>query len=256
LKELLSAYETGVPVPPLRERVIPVGDIAAAYAVQREMTEHWQTQGRRLVGAKIGLTSRAVQEVFGVFQPDFGVLFADMAVPDGETVELDRLIQPKVEAEIAFVLSADLPNKESTSVDVMRAVDYLLPAIEIVDSRITGWDISIVDTVADNASSGLYVLGTGPVALKDVDLRLCGMVLEHAGEPVSVGAGAACLGNPLNAVTWLARTQARMGTPLRAGDVVLSGALGPMVAVTPGATYEARISGLGSVRVGFSKEGS
>jgi 2-keto-4-pentenoate hydratase len=254
MKELLAAYETGVPIPPLRERVIPVGDITAAYAMQKEMTEHWQTQGRRLVGAKIGLTNPAVQEVFGVFQPDFGVLFADMAVPDGDTVDLGRLIQPKVEAEVAFVLGEDLLNKESTSVDVMRAVDYLLPAIEIVDSRITGWDISIVDTVADNASSGLYVLGTSPAALKDVDLRLCGMVLEHAGEPVSVGAGAACLGNPLNAVTWLARTLARMGSPLRAGDVVLSGALGPMVAVTPGACYEARICGLGTVRVGFSKE--
>ena len=121
-------------------------------------------------------------------------------------------------------------------------------------TRIAGWDISIVDTVADNASSGLYVLGTSPAPLKDVDLRLCGMVLEHDGEPVSVGAGAACLGNPLNAVTWLACTLARMGSPLRAGDVVLSGALGPMVTVSPGAVYEARIAGLGSVRVGFSKK--
>ncbi|GIH09286.1 2-keto-4-pentenoate hydratase [Rhizocola hellebori] len=254
MKELLAAYDSGVPIPPLRERMIEVGDIEAAYAVQKEMTEHWLAQGRRLVGAKIGLTNPAVQGVFGVYQPDFGVLFADMAVPDGDTVDLARLIQPKVEAEIAFVLGEDLPNKESTSVDVMSAVDYLLPAIEIVDSRITDWDISIVDTVADNASSGLYVLGTSPVALKEVDLRLCGMVLEHAGEPVSVGAGAACLGNPLNAVTWLARTLARMGSPLRAGDVVLSGALGPMVTVTPGAVYEARIAGLGSVRVGFSKK--
>ncbi|HCT80935.1 MAG TPA: 2-keto-4-pentenoate hydratase [Micromonosporaceae bacterium] len=252
MKELLEAYETGTPIPPLRERVIPVGDIEAAYQVQKSMTEHWLTQGRRLVGAKIGLTSKAVQEVFGVFQPDFGVLFADMAVPDGDTVSLKRLIQPRVEAEIAFVLGDDLPSAETTSVDVIRAVDYLLPAIEIVDSRITGWDISIVDTVADNASSGLYTLGTTPTSLGDVDLRLCGMVLEHAGEPVSVGAGAACLGNPLNAVTWLASTMARMGSPLQAGDVVLSGALGPMVPVTPGATYEARISGLGSVRVSFT----
>jgi 2-keto-4-pentenoate hydratase len=252
ISELLGAYETGQPVPPLRERLLPVGDIDAAYAVQKRLTEHWLTQGRRLVGAKIGLTSKSVQSVFGVYQPDFGALFADMAVPEGSTVDLGRLIQPRVEAEIAFVLGADLPHKEVTSVDVIRATDYLLPAIEIVDSRITGWDISIVDTVADNASSGLYVLGTTPKALSQVDLRLCGMVLTHQGEPVSVGAGAACLGNPLNAVTWLAATMARMGSPLRAGDVVLSGALGPMVPVTPGAVYEARISGLGSVRVGFS----
>lgn len=252
MKELLTAYESGQAIPPLRDRVIAAGDIAAAYAVQRQLTEHWLTQGRRLVGAKIGLTNPAVQEAFGVFQPDFGVLFADMEVADGDTVDLGRLVQPRVEAEIAFVLKEGLPYKETTSVDVMRAVDYLLPAIEIVDSRISNWDISIVDTVADNASSGLYVLGTSPTPLREVDLRLCGMVLEHAGEPVSVGAGAACLGNPLNAVTWLACTQARMGSPLRAGDVVLSGALGPMVPVTAGARYEARISGLGSVRVAFS----
>ncbi len=252
MNELLGAYATGVPIPPLRERLLPVGDIDAAYAVQKEVTAHWLTQGRRLVGAKIGLTNKAVQSVFGVFQPDFGVLLADRAVNDGDVVDLGRLIQPRVEAEIAFVMGADLPYKEVTAVDVIRATEYLLPSIEIVDSRITNWDISIVDTVADNASSGLFVLGTQPVKLSDVDLRMCGMVLEHMGEPVSVGAGAACLGNPLNAVTWLASTMARMGTPLRAGDVVLSGALGPMVSVTPGARYEARISGLGSVRVGFS----
>lgn len=252
MNELLAAYEKRTAIPPLRERLIPVGDIDAAYAVQREMTAGWVAEGRRLVGAKIGLTNPAVQQVFGVFQPDFGVLFADMAVPDGDQVDLTRLIQPRVEAEIAFVLGADLPHEQSTSVDVIRATEYVLPAIEIVDSRIENWDISIVDTVADNASSGLYVLGTRPQPLSNVDLRLCGMVLEHAGEPVSVGAGAACLGNPLNAVVWLASTMARNGTPLRAGDVVLSGALGPMVSVAPGASYEARVSGLGSVRVSFS----
>ncbi len=256
MKELVEAYEKRAAIPPLRERVVPVGDIDAAYEVQRAMTADWVAQGRRLVGAKIGLTNPAVQKVFGVFQPDFGVLFADMAVPDGDRVDVTRLIQPRVEAEIAFVLGRDLPFEQATSVDVIRATEYLLPSIEIVDSRIESWDISIVDTVADNASSGLYVLGTRPVALSKVDLRLCGMVLEHAGEPVSVGAGAACLGNPLHAVVWLASTMARNGTPLRAGDVVLSGALGPMVAVTPGASYEARISGLGSVRVSFSSEGA
>lgn len=150
------------------------------------------------------------------------------------------------------MLGADLPHDQLTVADVIRATDHLLPAIEIVDSRIAGWDISIVDTVADNASSGLFVLGNTPRLLSDVDLRLCGMVLEHAGEPVSVGAGAACLGNPLHAVVWLARTMALAGTPLRAGDVVLSGALGPMVPVTPGAAYEARIAGLGSVRACFN----
>ncbi|ROO59319.1 2-keto-4-pentenoate hydratase [Micromonospora sp. Llam0] len=249
---LTGAYDTGVPCPPLRDRLLPAGDAAAAYAVQRATVAGWSAVGRRRVGAKIGLTSPAVQAAFGVYQPDFGVLFADMAVPDGDEVDLAGLIQPRVEAEVAFVLGADLPDGPATVVDVLRATDFLLPAIEIVDSRITDWDISIVDTVADNASSGLFVLGDRPVPAASVDLRECGMVLESAGEPVSVGAGAACLGNPVHAVAWLASTMAAAGDPLRAGDIVLSGALGPMVPVTPGAAYEARIAGLGTVRTRFS----
>ncbi|WP_089158281.1 2-keto-4-pentenoate hydratase [Micromonospora sp. NBS 11-29] len=253
-RELATVRQDGKPCPPLRGRLLPDGDVEAAYRVQQVHTRQRLDEGRRRIGAKIGLTSRAVQESFGVFQPDFGMLFDDMAVDDGAEVPIGRLLQPRVEAEIAFVLGADLPDERVTPVDLLRAVDHVLPAIEIVDSRIAGWDISIVDTVADNASSGLFVLGTAPRRLADVDLRLCGMVLKHAGEPVSVGAGAACLGNPLHALRWLAGTLARAGAPLTAGDVVLSGALGPMVPVTPGAAYEARISGLGSVRTCFSKE--
>ncbi|MBM7490410.1 2-keto-4-pentenoate hydratase [Micromonospora luteifusca] len=255
-RELADARNTGKPCPPLRGRLLPEGDVESAYRVQQLQARAWQGRGERRVGAKIGLTSRAVQETFGVFQPDFGMLTDAMAVGDGVEVAIDRLLQPRVEAEIAFVLDKDLPDPQITLVDLIRAVDYVLPAIEIVDSRIAAWDISIVDTVADNASSGLFVLGTTPRRLADIDLRLCGMVLEHAGEPVSVGAGAACLGNPLHAVQWLAGTLARAGDPLRAGDVVLSGALGPMVPVTPGAAYEARISGLGSVRTCFSAGGN
>jgi 2-keto-4-pentenoate hydratase len=270
---LAGAYRSGVPCPPLRESLLPAGDVEAGYAVQAAMLAEWLAAGRRPVGAKVGLTSPAVQRQLGVDQPDCGVLLADLAVPDGGEVALGReagpgrndrgprsappaggrLLQPRVEAEVAFVLGADLRYEQVTSVDVIRATDHLLPAIEIADSRIAGWDISIVDTVADNASSGRYVLGTRPVRLADVDLRLCGMVLERAGEPVSVGAGAACLGNPLHAVAWLAGTLARAGRPLQAGDLVLSGALGPMVPVTPGAAYQARISGLGSVRVCFDR---
>ncbi|WP_319461812.1 2-keto-4-pentenoate hydratase [Micromonospora sp. RTP1Z1] len=254
-RELDAARESGTPCPPLRGRLLPEGDVESAYQVQQLQAQARWDRGERRVGAKIGLTSRAVQENFGVYQPDFGVLTDVMAVGDGVEVSTDRLLQPRVESEIAFVLGADLTDERITTVDLIRAVDHVLPAIEIVDSRIAGWDISIVDTVADNASSGLFVLGTTPRRLADVDLRLCGMVLEHAGEPVSVGAGAACLGNPLHALEWLAGTMARAGDPLRAGDVVLSGALGPMVPVTPGAAYEARISGLGSVRTCFSKDG-
>ncbi|MFC0502998.1 2-keto-4-pentenoate hydratase [Micromonospora costi] len=253
-RELAEARRTGKPCPPLRGRLLREGDVESAYRVQQLQARAWQGRGERRVGAKIGLTSRAVQESLGVFQPDFGMLTDAMAVGDGVEVSIDRLLQPRVEAEIAFVLGADLTDDRVATADLIRAVDHLLPAIEIVDSRIADWDISIVDTVADNASSGLFVLGTSPRRLADVDLRLCGMVLEHAGEPVSVGAGAACLGNPLHALEWLARTMARSGDPLRAGDVVLSGALGPMVPVTPGAAYEARISGLGSVRTCFTRE--
>jgi 2-keto-4-pentenoate hydratase len=253
-RELAEARDTGKPRPPLRGRLLPEGDVGAAYRVQRRQVSDWLNAGQRRVGAKIGLTSRVVQESFGVYEPDFGVLTDVMAVPDGAEIDLDRLLQPRVEAEVAFVLGTDLSHDRVTTADLLRAVDHLLPAIEIVDSRVAGWDISIVDTVADNASSGLFVLGTTPRRPADVDLRLAGMVLEHAGEPVSVGAGAACLGNPLHALAWLAGTMARAGDPLRAGDVVLSGALGPMVAVTPGAAYEARISGLGSVRTCFTGE--
>src|SRR3546814_165540 len=186
--------------------------------------------GRRLVGRKIGLTARSVQQALNIDQPDFGMLFADMEVPDGGTVGAGRLLQPRVEGEVAFVLGRDITVSDPTIADVIRAVDFLLPAIEIVDSRIAGWDLQIVDTIADNASSGLYVLGAEPRSLRDIDLRLCGMVLEKGGEPVSSGAGLACLGNPLQALRWLAHTMVKVGRPILAGDVVLSGALGPLVA--------------------------
>lgn len=250
--ELRRAYELGVPCAPLRGRLVPADDVGMAYEVQRVLVGEWVAAGRRRVGAKVGLTSVAVQRQLGVDQPDFGVLLADMAVPDGGEVPVGRLLQPRVEAEVAFVLGGDLPYEQVTTADVIRATDCVLPAIEIVDSRIASWDISIVDTVADNASSGMFVLGTRPRRLADVDLRHCGMVLEQAGVPVSVGAGAACLGNPVHAVAWLAGTLARAGSPLRAGDVVLSGALGPVVEVRPGAAYRARIAGLGSVQVAFA----
>jgi 2-keto-4-pentenoate hydratase len=174
-----------------------------------------------------------------------------MAVPDGEPVAFSKVLQGKVEAEVALVLARDLDAPPFTLVDLISAVAYALPAIEIVGSRIENWNIKLLDTIADNASSGLFVLGTEPRKLEALDLRLCGMVMERRGEPVSTGAGAACLGNPLNAALWLAHTMAQRGSPLRAGDVVMSGALGPMVAVAPGDVFEARIEGLGSVRAAF-----
>lgn len=248
---LWDAEQSRTSCPPVRDQ-LSAADVSAAYAVQRINVERKLAQGRRLVGRKIGLTSPAVQRQLGVDQPDFGALLADMAVPDGGTVPHGRLLQPKIEAEVALVLDADLPHAETTVADVLRAVDFALPALEIVDSRIADWNISLLDTVADNASSGLFVLGGTPVPLTSVDLRAVDMTLTRDGEEVSRGTGADCLDGPLNAAVWLASTLAAMGDPLRAGDVVLTGALGPMAAALAGSRFEATISGLGSVRVGFA----
>lgn len=248
---LRRAAETGVAIPPLRDELAE-GGVAAAYAVQRANTEHYLKQGRRPVGRKIGLTSKSVQKQLGVDSPDFGMLYADMALYDGEEVALGRVMQPKVEAEIALVLEKDLAQPMASLAEVISAVAYAVPAIEIVGSRIENWNIKLLDTVADNASSGLFVLGGEPKKLDAFDLRMCGMVMERRGEPVSVGAGVACLGNPLNAVLWLARTMVEVGAPLRAGDVIMSGALGPMVTVAPGDVIDVRINGLGSVRAAFA----
>lgn len=250
--ELRQAY-TGQPIAPLRDR-LPEGDIDAAYAVQEANTQHWIGEGRRVVGCKIGLTSPAVQKQLGVDQPDFGVLFADMAVGEGEAVALGRVVQPKIEAEIALILGADLDQTDPTIADIIRATAYVAPALEIVGSRIAEWNIKIVDTVADNASSALFVLG-GPVRLLDgIDLRGARMTMTRGGETVSTGSGAACLGHPLNAAVWLAGEVARRGRPLRAGDIVLTGALGPMVAVQPGDAFDATIEGVGTVHALFAKD--
>ncbi|MBA1291623.1 2-keto-4-pentenoate hydratase [Pseudomonas japonica] len=242
------ATRSGEPVPPVRDHLSGIAD---AYEVQQLNTQRQVRAGRRITGRKIGLTSGAVQQQLGVDQPDFGTLLDSMEVSDGEAIAWPRLMQPKCEAEVALVLEYDLDREHIVLSDLLAATAYVLPAIEVVGSRIANWNIGILDTIADNASAGLYVLGQRPVKLGDLDLRLAGMVMERQGEPVSFGVGAACLGHPLNAALWLARTLAEMGTPLRAGDVVLSGALGPMVSVAPGDVFEARIQGLGSVRACF-----
>jgi 2-keto-4-pentenoate hydratase len=246
-----EARRTGVTIAPVRD-LLPEGDVSAAYAVQNLTTERRLAAGRRITGWKIGLTSATVQRQLGVGSPDFGALFDDTAIPDGAEIPVGAVLQPRAEVEVALVLGADLPHERNTVADLLRATAFALPAIEVVGSRIRDWDISLVDTVADNASSGVYVLGTRPVGLDALDLRTAGAVLERRGEPVSVGAGAACLGNPLNAALWLADTLAGLGRPLRAGDTVLTGALGPVVEVAPGDVVEARIEGLGSVRAAFA----
>lgn len=247
---LYRAADSGKFIAPLRDS-FPDMSADDAYAIQTINIERRVAQGRRVVGRKVGLTSLVVQRQLGVDQPDFGTLLDDMSFGDSEIIPLSMLHQPKVEAEIGFVLGRDLDMEHPTHQEVMQSVDYVVPALEIVGSRITDWNIKFVDTVADNASSGAYVLGSTPMSLRGLDLSLAGMHLSRRGEPVSIGAGAACLGNPLNAVVWLARTMSGLGKPLRAGEVVLSGALGPMVAVSPGDVFECCINGVGSVRTEF-----
>lgn len=248
---LRNAEATGQFIAPLRETFDGL-DADDAYAIQRHNTLLRVRDGARIVGAKIGLTSPAVQKQLGVDTPDYGVLFDDMGFGEGLPIPMSKLQQPKVEAEVAFVLGRDLDQPSPTLVDVINAIDYALPALEIVGSRIAGWNISLVDTVADNASSSAFVLGGSPRKLGDLDLRGCTMRMACGGETVSTGTGAACLGHPLNATLWLARTMARVGAPLKAGHLVLSGALGPMVVVGPAKTYIAHIDGLGSVGATFA----
>ncbi|WP_285655491.1 fumarylacetoacetate hydrolase family protein [Actinomycetospora sp. NBRC 106375] len=252
-ERLLDAADTGTPCAPVRDLIGP-DDVAAAYAVQRRLTARRTAAGARTVGRKIGLTNPTVQAQLGVASPDFGVLFDDMPVEHDGTVAAGRLLQPRIEAEVAFVLGADLDGPDLTDADVRAAVDHQRAALEIVDSRIAGWDITFGDTVADNGSSGLYVLGPEQVGLDRTNPVDVTMTLRRGEETVSSGAGEACLGHPLAALAWLARTARDLGEPLRAGEVVLSGALGPMVPVTPGDAYSAHITGLGDVAVTFAKE--
>lgn len=250
---LRDAYTAGA-VAPLRQWLEPT-DAAGAYAVQAINTRHWQSQGRRIVGRKAGLTAKAVQQQLGVDQPDFGVLFDDMRVDDGGRLDPARCLQPKAEAEIAFVLAADLPSSTTTPQEVAAAVASVHAAIEIVDSRIADWKITFADTVADNGSSAFFVLADQGLPLAGLDLEGASMEMRFNGETVSTGVGAAALGNPLNAAAWLAQTLAASGEPLKAGDILLAGALGPMVALTPGDTVETRVEGIGSCRFTYAAEG-
>jgi 2-keto-4-pentenoate hydratase len=249
-QRLLDAARTGTPCPPVRD-LIGATDVATAYAVQQQLTEARLAAGARVVGHKIGLTSAAVQRQLGVDSPDFGILFDDMDVSAADVVDLSALLQPKVEAEVAFVLSADLDSDDLSPERVRAAVDYAVAALEIVDSRIAGWDITLADTVADNASSGLFVLGAERISLDAAEPVEIVMAMTIDGEVASAGTGAACLGDPLAALAWLARTARDFGRPLRAGQVVLSGALGPMVALRPGMHVEATLTGFGSVSARF-----
>jgi len=253
---LWNAQFSGTPCAPLTESN-PHLTLSDAYEIQsinldRRMNERGLFGRKaRLVGRKIGITSVAVQKWLGVSEPDFGGLLDDMVVPDGGTADISKLLQPRIEGEIAFVLKKCLIGPGITAAQVIAATDFIVPAIEIVDSRISEWKIKIEDTVADNASSGMFVIGSQPMLLSDTNLKTIGMALRKNGELVSTGAGAACLGNPVNAVVWLANKLGELGTQLNTGQVILSGALGPVSPVVAGDRATVEIGRMGSVSVAF-----
>jgi 2-oxopent-4-enoate/cis-2-oxohex-4-enoate hydratase len=249
--ELYAAWCERRTVAPLTERE-PDITIEDAYAIQLRMIERRVAAGEKIVGKKIGVTSKPVQDFLGVYQPDFGQLTSAMVYAEGDVIPLDTLIQPKAEAELAFVLKEDLIGPGVTVMDVISATDYVVPCFEIVDSRITDWKIKIQDTVADNASCGVYVLGNTRGDPRKIDLTLAGMVLEKNGELFSTSTGAAVQGSPANAVAWLANTLGTLGIPFRAGEVILSGSQSNLLPVVDGDELVCTIGGLGSCRVKFS----
>ena len=248
--ELYTALRQRSVVEPLTNRHAEI-TVEDAYHVQQRMIARRQQDGERIVGKKIGVTSRAVMNMLGVFRPDFGYLLDAMIVNEGESIDSSTLIQPKAEGEIAFLLKKDLIGPGIGNADVLAATECVMPCFEIVDSRIRDWKIRIQDTVADNASCGVFVLGDRAVDPRRIDLVTCGMVLEKNGEIVATGAGAAALGSPLNAVAWLANTLGVLGIGLKAGEIVLSGALAAMFPAARGDNFRVSIGGLGNCSVRF-----
>lgn len=251
---LWEADRTRTPIAPVRDLLGSSTDIDTAYAVQEINYQRSLADGRRVSGRKIGVTSKAVQEQIGVDQPDFGTLYADTEYGDGVEIPAGRLIQPRAEAEVALVIGRELNSAPHGFAEIVRAVEFALPSIEIVDSRIENWQISIVDTVADNASCGLYVVGSRPVPLSAFDIRTVPMAMTIDGDEVSTGVGAACLGNPVNAARWLADVLCERGIPLQPGDVLMTGALGPMQPMATGGLVVARFGDLGTVTTRLVEE--
>jgi len=248
--ELYQALRQGRMVEPLTSRY-PEMEIADAYAIQQQMLALRLKDGERVVGKKIGVTSKAVMDMLGVFQPDFGWLTDAMLFNPGEAININTLIQPKAEGEIAFVLKQPLKGPGITAAAVLAATEGVMACFEIVDSRIRDWNIRIQDTVADNASCGVFVLGDRLISPHGLDLATCGMVLEKNGEVVATGAGAAALGHPANAVAWLANTLGQYDIALDAGDIVLSGSLAAMVPVQAGDNLNLSIGDIGTCSIRF-----
>lgn len=248
--ELYRALVTRTPVAPLTERE-PSITMADAYQIQLRLIERRIDAGECVIGKKIGVTSRVVMQMLGVDQPDFGQLTSAMVFNEGQVIDLSTMIAPRAEAEVAFFLKRDLEGPGVTAVDVLRATDFVMPCFEIVDSRIQDWKIKIQDTVADNASCGVFSLGGTRRSPRTLDLALAGMVLEKNGELISTSAGASVQGSPVNAVAWLANTLGRLGLKLRAGEVILSGSQSPLVPVQTGDSLVCSVGGLGGTAVRF-----
>lgn len=250
--ELWEADRSVKPIAPLTDRY-PDLVLEDAYAIQTINIDRRVADGQRIIGRKVGLTSRPMQELLGVDEPDFGVLTDEMMVEDGDPVPLEKLNQPRVEAELAFVMGEDLAGPGVTTPVALAAIAGALPAVEIVDSRVADWKIKLVDTVADNASSGMLVVGGRMRPVSELDLRTLGVAVYRGGELIDTGAGAAALGNPARCVAWLANKLGAFGAGLRAGDIVLPGAVHKMVPVQPGDVFRAEFAHLGAVTVRFSK---
>lgn len=243
-RRLFDAWQTRQPTDALTS-IDPDLTIEDAYAIQQINLDRRIAEGARLVGRKVGLTNPAVQEWLGVDEPDFGGLLDTMSVPNWGRIDPAVLLQPRAEGEIAFVLKRDLTGPGITPHQVIAAVDFVLPSIEVIDSRIRDWKLKIEDTVADNASSGLFVVGSQPVSLASINTRTVGLVFRKNGRIVSTGAGADCLGDPINAVAWLANKLGELGTSLSAGQIVLSGCIGSVTDIEPGDAIEVEIGGVG-----------
>ncbi len=247
---LADAEKTGVGTNPLTI-LDPSLSVTEAYHIQLENIQMKVEQGQKIIGKKIGLTSLAMQKLLGVDEPDYGHLLDSMEVTNGGTISIEKVLQPKVEAELAFVLKKDLIGPNVTTLDVLQATDYIVPALEIVDSRVKDWKIKLPDTIADNASSGFYVLGERKAKVDEINLELLGMVLSKNNEIVNTGVGAAALGNPATCVAWLANKLSEFGIPLKAGEIILSGALSAAADAKAGDTFSARFAHLGEVKVHF-----
>ncbi len=248
---LLTAYRTHEPIDPLISTYEDM-TVEDSYAVQLLQIDELLAAGRTVRGHKVGLTSVAMQKLLGVNEPDYGHLLDDFFYLEHMPIPTERFLQPRVEPEVAFVLKKALRGPGVTVHEAMAAVDFVLPALELVDSRIRDWKIGLLDTIADNASSGAVVLGSTPTDLSAVDLRLAGCVFTRNGQVVGTGAGGAVLGSPITSLVWLANTVGARGVTLEAGHVILPGSVCAMVAVEPGDTFTATFAGLGSVTARFS----